>query len=58
MPPARMDAGADFVTARSELAEMLVLCVPELFPGLGSVVAEETVAVLVRSVPDTTDDKT
>jgi len=52
------DAGADFVTARSELAEMLVLCVPELFPGLGSVVAEETVAVLVRRVPDATDDKT
>jgi hypothetical protein len=52
------DAGADFVTARSELAEMLVLCVPALFPGLGSVVAEEMVAVLVRSVPGATDDKT
>ena len=58
MPPVMTDAGADFVTARSELAEMLVLCVPALFPGLGSVVAEEMVAVLVRSVPGATDDKT
>lgn len=58
MPPAMIDAGADFVTARSELAEMLVFCVAELFPGLVSVVVEETFAVLVRSVPDATDDKT